>query len=339
MMISSPIKSQIMNEKLQHIFQSYLVGRVKPIAQQENTDIILNKQQQTIMMAHLPLEDLICIKQIMDAGKAGLSSLFQGNLSNAEQAYMTANQTIKTSQLNDEGSLVIQDNFNAAKGYFDYRQNKYESAKANLQISLDACMQLINKYDYDFLEGRTIHLACNILKIEACSGNYEKAIKIACYLIAKMKGNYNSSFYRDIDLLAPVQHLTFEDQYFLFTQVFGEVAKLLANCDENESSALVNLAVDLIDNGDHQGDQQFEREYIWFQNKKTLVRGKVIDFLELSSNFLVEGRSTSKLLWHATVLDVLKICQNLDSEIATKLQKQITKDFANYRYLPSVLKA
>ena len=339
MITSSHLENQIINEKLQQIFQSYLIGRVKPLVKNENIDVILDEQKKTIMMAHLPLEHLISIKQIMNAGKAGLAASFQDNVLDAEQAYITANETIKNSQLNDEGSLIIKDNFNAAKGYFDYRQRNYESARVNLNISLEACMALINKYGYDFLDGRAIHLACNILKIEACSGNHEKAMKIACYLITKMKGNYNSLLYKDIDLLEPVHHLSCEDQYFLFTQVFGEVAKLLATCSDDESNELVTLATDFLEDGNWTSDEQFDREYTWFQNKKTLVKGKIIEFLEQSSNFLAMGRSASKLLWHATVLDVLKICQNIDSEISRNLQRYITEDFANYKYLPSVLKA
>ena len=339
MIISPPTKNITINEKLQQIFQSYLIGRVKPLVKHSNTDFILNKQKQTIMMAHLPLEHLICIKRIMDAGQAGLAASFQGNVLDAEQAYTTATEKISKSQLNDEGYLVIQDGFNAAKGYFYYRQRDYESARVNLSTSLQACMALINKYGYDFLDGRTIHLACNILKIEACSGNHEKAIKIACYLISNMQGNYNSLLYKDIDLLEPVQHLSFEDQYFLFTQVFGEVAKLLASCSDDQSNELVTLATNFLEDGNWISDEQFDREYTWLKNKKTLVKGKIIEFLDASSNFLAVGRSASKLLWHATVLDVLKICQNIDSEISRKLQRYITEDFANYKYLPSILKA
>ncbi len=338
-MISLHLENQIINEKLQQIFQSYLIGRIKPLVKQENTDVILNIQRQTMMMAHLPLEHLISIKQIINAGQAGLAALFQGKLVDAKQAYTTANKIIKSSQLNDEGSLVIKDNFNAAQGYFDYRQENYESARENLNISLEACMALINKYGYDFLEGRTIHLVCNILKIEACSGNYEKAIKIACYLISNMKGNYDKSLYKDIDLLEPVQHLSFEKQHFLFTQVFGELAKLLANCSDDESNKLITLAANFIENDKLSLDEPLTREYIWFKNKRALVKGKIIEFLEESSDFLAAGRSASKLLWHATVLDVLKICKNIDSEISIKLQQQITEDFSNYKYLPSILKA
>lgn len=328
-----------MNKELQQIFQSYLVGREKPLSQNKNIDIILNKQKQTMMMAHLPLKNLISIKQIMNAGQAGLAALFQGNIIDAEQAYVTANKVIKTSQLNDESFLVIKDNFNAAKGYFDYRQRNYESARVNLRISLEACMALINKYGYNFLEGRPIHLACNLVKIEACSGNNEEAIKIACYLISNMKGNYNSSLYEDLNLLEPVQHLSFEDKDFLFTQVFEEVAKLLANLSNEESNKLVTLAANFIEDSNLSSGKQLGREYSWFQNKKKLVKGQIGEFLEASSYFLLEGRHTSKLLWHATVLDVLRICQNMDSEISIKLQQQITADFYKYNYLPSVLKA
>lgn len=328
-----------MNNKMQRIFQSYLIGQVKPIAENKNADAIINKQKQTIMMAHLPLEDLISIKQIMNASRAVLAASFKNNITDAKQAYITANEVIKNSKLNDESSLVIKDNFNAAKGYFDYRQSNYGSARENLHISLEACMALINKYGYDFLEGRQVHVACNIVKIEACSGNYEKAIKIACYLISNMKGNYNSSLYKDIDLLESVQHLSFEDQHFLFTQVFGEVAKLLAAISDDESNKLVTLAANFIENDNLLSDKQFDREYTWFKNKQTLAQGKIEEFLEESSKFLAEGRGYCKLLWHATVLDILKICKNIDSKISKKLQKQITEDFSNYKYLPSVFKA
>lgn len=328
-----------MDKQINKTFQSYLVGRFKPLPQSENIDATLNKRKETIMMAHLPLEHLISIKQISNAGQAGLAALFQGKLLDAKQAYTTANKIIKSSQLNDEGSLVVKDLFNAAKGYFDYRQGNYENARVNLHIALEACMALVNQYGYDFLQGRPIHLACNLVKVEACSGNYEKAIKIACYLINNMKGNYNSSLYRDINLLEPVQDLSFKNESYLFIQVFEEIAKLLASCNDNESNKLVDLASNLFRECNLPSNKQFDREYTWFKNRLALGKGKTIEFLEQSSDFLAEGRGSCKLLWHATVLDILKICKNIDSEISKRLQKQITEDFSNYKYLPSVLKA
>ena len=51
-------------------------------------------------------------------------------------------------------------------------------------------MALVNQYGYNFLQGRPIHLACNLVKIEACSGNHEQAIKIVGYLINNIEGSY-----------------------------------------------------------------------------------------------------------------------------------------------------
>lgn len=291
------------------------------------------------MMAHLPWENLIKIKKISNASQTGLAALFQNKLIEAKQAYTTANAKIKSSQLNDEGSLIVKDFFNASKGYFDYRQGNYESARVNLHIALEASIALVNQYGYYFLTGRPIHLACNLVKLEACSGNYEQAIFIACYLISNIEGSYNSLLYKDINLLEPVQHLSFKNESFLLIQVFEEVAKLLASCNDNKSNELVSLAVELLGESNLSSSQQFHREYTWLKNKLALRKGQIIEFLEESSNFLAEGRDSCKLLWHATVLDILKICKNIDSEISKKLQKQITEDFSNYKYLPSVLKA
>lgn len=328
-----------MNKKLQQIFQSYLLSQIQTSPKYKNIDDILNKQQQVTMIAHLPLKYLISIRQITNISQAGLAALFQNKPKDAEKAYLTVNKIIKSSQFNDEAFLLIQNNFNASKGYFDYRQENYEDAKVNLKVALEACIVLINKYNYSFLQGRPLHLACNLLKIEACSENKEKAIKIACYLISNIEGKYNDLLYDDINLLQPIQHLSFKNESFLLTQVFEEIAKLLASCQHKESNKLINLAADFLGECNSSPNTQFHREYTWFKNKQILAKGQIDDFLEESSKFLAEGRGSCKLLWHATVLDVLKICQNIDSEISRKLQKQIREDFANYKYLPSVLKA
>lgn len=327
-----------MNKYLHKLFQSYYYGRSKPLPKSENIDAILDNQMQMTMIAHLPLKDIISIKKIFNATQAGLTASFQGQLLNAKQANITANEIIKSSQFTYESSLIVKNTFNAYKGYFDYRQGNYEDARVNLHIALEACIALVTQYSYDFLQGRPIHLACNLVKVEACSENYEKAMKIACYLISHIEGNYNSSFYKDINLLESVQHLSFNHESFLFLQVFQEVAKLLASCNDNESNRLVTLASNLLGEP-NLSNKQFAREYTWFKNKQALVKGQIIEFIEESSKFLASGRGSSKLLWHATVLDILKICKNIDSEISKKLQKQITEDFLNYNYLPTVLKA
>ena len=327
-----------MNNKTQRILQSYLFSRVQSIPKRKNIDLILEQQQRAVIMASLSLENLISIKQIKKATERGLNALFQNQSLSAKQSYITANNIIQSSKLNDEASLVIKDEFNASKSYFDYRERNYESAKVNLQIALESCMALVNKYDYDFLQGRPVHLTCNLLKIEACSGNKEKAIKIACYLISIINGNHNDLLFKDIDFLKPVQHLSFKDEDFFLTQVFEEIAKLLASCQDKESNELINLATDFLEECNSPLDTQGYREYTWFKNKQTLAQGKINDFLEESSKFLAEGRGHCKLLWHATVLDILKIYQTIDSKISRKLQQQIIEDFAKYPYLPSVLK-
>ena len=328
-----------MNSYLFLLFQSYLLGFSKPLLKSKNVDATLNKRMKITMMAHLPLKNLISVKKINNVSQAGLAASFQSNLLDVEQVYATANTTIESSQLNNESYLIIRDRFNAAKGYFDYRQRNYESARANLYIALKSCMTLINQYNYDCLRGRPIHLACNLVKVEGCSENQERAIKIACYLISNLGDNCNNSLYEDIDLLKPIQHLSFKNENFLLTQIFEEVAKLLASCNDRKSNELVDLAVNLLEERNLSSNEQFYREHTWLKNKKVLAQGKTIEFLERASEFLIDGRGSCKLLWHATVLDILKICQNIDSEISKKLQQQITKDFSKYKYLPSVLKA
>jgi hypothetical protein len=328
-----------MYKQINKILQSYLLGRFRTLLKRENVDITLNKKMEMTMIAHLTLDNLIKIKKISNTSQAGLTALFQNRLDEAKQAYITTSEKIQSSLLNDESSLIVKDFFNASKGYFDYRQGNYQGAKENLQIALEACMTLVNKYDYSFLQGRPIHLACNLVKVEACSGNKEKAIKIACYLINVINGNHNNSLFNDINLLQSIQHLLLQDESFFITQVVEEIAKLLASCNEQESNQLITLANDLLEKSNLSPNIQSKREYAWLKNKQILAQGKIEDFLEESSKFIAEGRGSCKLLWHATVLDVLKICQNIDSEISKKLQKQIRDDFANYNYLPSVLKA
>ena len=327
-----------MDSSLQRIFQSYLLHNTQIVSIEQNIDTVLEVQKIAIMMSHLPIRDLISIKQVSAIIQNRLNVLFQEKMLDASEIYITVNNIVKYSRLKDESSLIIKDTFNAAKGYFDYRQKNYEDARKNLQIALESCTALINQYNYDCLRGRPIHLACNLVKVEACSGNNKKAIKIACYLISNIEGNCDNSVYKDINLLKPVQHLSFKNESFLLTQIFEEVAKLLASCEKRKSDELIYFAANLLKECNLISNKQFYREYTWFENKKVLAEGKTVEFLERASIFLAEGRGSCKLLWHATVLDVLKICQNIDSEISRKLQKQITEDFSMYKYLSSILK-
>ena len=329
---------KIMNNNLKQVFNIYLSSQSQNIKINKEIDLISNKQKNSIMMAHLQLKYLIKIKKICNASQAGLKAVFQGKLIDAKKQYIYSNNAIQYTQLNNESLLVIKDTFNAAQGYFDYRQGDYKNAKENLQIALEACIILVNQYGYNFLQGRPIHLACNLVKIEACSGNKERAIKIACYLISIINGNCNNSLFKDINLLQSIQHLSLQDESFLLTQVVEEVAKLLASCNDQQSNQLITLANDLLEKSNLSLKIQSKREYTWLKNKQTLAQGKIEQFLEESSNFIAEGRGSCKLLWHATVLDILKICQTTDSEISRNLQQQVTEDFAKYPYLPSVLK-
>lgn len=328
-----------MNKYLHKLFQSYSYGCSKPLPKSKNIDAILEKPMQMTMIAHLPLEDIVSIKKIFNASQAVLSASIQGKWLEAQQANITANEIIQSSQFTPESSIIVKNNFNASKGYFDYRQGNYEAARVNLHIALESCIALVTQYGYDFLQGRPIHLACNLVKVEACSGNHEKALKIACYLINHMEGKYDSSIAQEINLLESVQDLSFNYERFLFIQVFQEVAKLLASCKNEESNKLVDLASNIIGDEDFLSNKQFDREYTWFKNKQALAKGKIIEFIEESSKFLADGRGSCKLLWHATVLDILKICKTIDSEISKILQQQIIEDLVNYKYLPTVLKA
>ena len=82
-----------------------------------------------------------------------------------------------------------------------------------------------------------------------------------------MKGNRSKVLDTNINLLEPVKHLSFADTYFLFTQVFGEIAKLLANCDREEGKELIDLIDRYLGDDNWSSNKQFEQEYTWLQNK------------------------------------------------------------------------
>lgn len=324
---------------LHKIFANYLDKYIEHYQFYDNTDKTLSQQVKIKIISNLSLKYLLIIKKIFNVSKIGLLASFKNRINYANKTLNNVNKIIIHSELNKEASLIIENHVYPIKSYINYRQHDYKIAKENLYMALEACIDLVNKYHYYFLKGRPIHLICNLLKIEACSGNKEKAINIACYLTSIMNGNHNDLLFKDIDLLKPVQYLSFKDEDFLLTQVFEEMAKLLASCDKQEFNKLVNIATDTFAQCNLSSDIQSKREYAWFKNKQLLAQGKIEQFLEESSNFIAEGRGYCKLLWHDTVLDVLKICQTIDSEISRKLQEQIREDFAKYPYLPSVLKA
>ena len=74
--------------------------------------------------------------------------------------------------------------------------------------------------------------------------------------------------------------------------------------------------------------------YAWLRIKQALLKNKIPTFLELASRFLSTGRSKTPLLWYATVIDLIEICDEFHFPNSDLVKSEVASQAVNWEYFP-----
>ena len=120
----------------------------------------------------------------------------------------------------------------------------------------------------------------------------------------------------------------------MFAQVTSEVALILAGKKRqlaHDLFAVASANMQLQANG---SCHCHPRAHAWFLVKEAFVGNDVATFLERASHFLAEGRADTPLLWYATVIDLVALCDELELPDSKLLKWEIARDAVTWEYLP-----
>jgi hypothetical protein len=313
--------------------ENYRLGCAKPIQiTSETSDNLFTQKLQALIETRLPLPDKFIMRG--NARNRGVITTRQGDLMTAERAFVAARAPLQLNKLSLEGSLLYKSFLEQAEAYFDYRRGDFDQARNRTSEALAIDVVLEEEYGYEILLLHRIQLVQNLVRIDARCMCFDRAIELACQILSYLEGALEVLPIPGSWGSERVARQSPEDVAAMFAQVTSEVAVILAGKNRQlarDLFTIVSAHMQLEANGNC---HCHPRSYAWLLIKQAFVSNDVATFLERASPFLAEGRADTPLLWYATVIDLVALCDELNLQDSELLRQEIAKEAANWKYLP-----
>jgi hypothetical protein len=324
--------SKLIRTTLDH----YQQGRTKPIQTTPEISGNLAKHKlETFIEARLPLTDRLLMRKFENARTLGLIATRQGDLIKARRLFALARAPLKFDQLSPEGSLFYQSFLEQAEAYLDYRCGNFDQARNCTYQALAIDSALEEEYGYEILLLHRIQLVHNLARIDARCLYLNEAIRLISQILSYLAQESEALPIQGLWGCERVKRQSPKDVAAMFMQVSGEIALILADQEKQLASNLfaiiashLNLQIDI-------NRQCDPRSYSWLLVKQAFVNKDVPKFLKLTSQFLAKGRGNNPLLWYATAIDLIAICEEINSSDSELVKQEITKDSRTWEDLPA----
>ncbi|HYX14560.1 MAG TPA: hypothetical protein VE944_09355 [Nostoc sp.] len=323
------------SELIQTALENCQRGSRKPIQLPPgNLDRSFSQKLVTLMESRLPLTDKLLLRWCQDALHQALVAARCGQIVMAKQFFTKARTPLESDTLSIEGGLICKSFHEVAEAYLDYRQSAFDQARTRLFEGLAIDVLLEEKYGYELLYLHRLQIALHLVRIDVGCMCFESAIDLACQLLSYLEGASEalplpgSWGSKRVALLPPELAAT------MFVQITDQVALALAGKNHQVTRnlfAVVSHHMQLQANGNC---QCHPRSHAWFLIKQAVVSNDIATFLERASHFLTEGRADTPLLWYATVVDLVALCDELALPESELVRQEIAKDAVIWEYLP-----
>lgn len=284
------------------------------------------------MKTRLPSTDRLLMHKFGNARERGLLAARRGDLMLAEQTFGAARLLLELNQLSTEGSLLYQSFLEQAESYLDYRRGDFEQARNRIYQALAIDVTLEEEHEYDILLLNRIQLVHNLVRIDGHCMYLERAIELACQILSYLQGKLEvlpipGNWGYERVLRQPPEFVG-----AMFAQVTGEVALILAGKSRQVVRDL--FAVTSTNLQVNANSHCHPRSYAWLLVKQAFASNDVALFLARASQFLSEGRADRPLLWYATVIDLILLCEELDLPDSELFTQEVARDAATWEHLP-----
>lgn len=323
------------NELLETTLENYRLGCAKPIqfALEKYGDSFTHTLYMQ-MKNRLPLTDQVLMQQAANARENAVMAARRGELVMAERLFTEARAPLESNSLSLEGRLLHRSFLEQAETYLDYRNGDFDRVYARTSEALAIDVVLEEEYGYKILHIHRIQLLHNLVRTEARRMRFEHAIELASQLLAYLEGVLEVLPFSGFWGSEYVVHQPKEVVAATFAQIASEVAVILAGKNPqlaSEMLAVVKHHIQLQACGSHYGHP---RAYAWFLIKEAFVGNDIATFLERASHFLAEGRTDTPLLWYATVVDLVALCNDFDEPCSLVVKREVALDAASWKLFP-----
>ncbi|MBD2526763.1 hypothetical protein [Nostoc sp. FACHB-133] len=300
----------------------------------EYFETLLSFQLEFLIKRRFPLTEQLILNWSTNVRSQGLAAARRGQFVDSEQLFAKARTPLEKGKLSHEGSLLHKSFQEPAEAYLDFRRGYFDKARNRIFEALVSDAVLEDEFGYDLLFIHRLHLVKNLVRIEANSNCFNRAIDLASQLLSYLKGSLDILPILGIANRKRLMCQSSELVAAMFTQVTNEVALILTGKKgqlANELFGIISAQMQLTTDDNRHYDSQSEA---WFIVKQAFVSNNIETFLKQASPFLAERRSDTPLLWYATVIDLICLCDDLDFSGSNLFKLEVAQEAANCQYLP-----
>ncbi len=322
-------------ELIQNTLKNFRQGCLKPIqAPVSDFFVLFYNDWQIFIKTKLSLTDQYLLNNLEKIRTKGLNAARQGELIKAEQHFKMARTRLTLDKLSAQTSLLAKSSLERSEAYLDYRFGDFDKARNRTFEILENYVFLEREYGYEILFLRRLQLLCNLVQLEAGCMHYEEAIKLAYQLLSYLEGRLEVLPVPGDWGRERVLRQSPELMAATFAFVTYEIAKILVAKNHdlvNKLFTIVSFNLQLqVNNNCH----CHPRSYSWLFVKQAFANKDIPKFLELAAKFLAEGRADTPLLWYATVIDLVMLCDELELPESQLIKQEILKDSIKWEDCP-----
>jgi hypothetical protein len=339
MVAKSSSISHALDGLIETTLESYRQGckRIIDLKSKESGDYfenLLSFQLESLIKKRLPLTDQLIFNWSTNIRSQGLAAARRGQFVTAEQLFAKARTPLELGKLSHEGSLLQKSFQEPAEAYLDYRRGHFDKARNRIFEALVSDAVLEDEFGYNLLFIHRLHLVKNLVRTEANSKCFNRAIELASQLLSYLKGSLDILPILGISDRERLMCQSSELVAAMFTQVTNEVALILIGKKRqfaNELFAIISTQMKLQTNDN---SHYYSQSEAWFIVKQAFVSNNVEAFLERASQFLADRCGDTPLLWYATVIDLISLCDDLDFPGSNLFKLEVAQEAVNCPYLP-----
>ncbi len=319
--------------------ESYRQGCTKPIENRpESSGDLFSYNLQTKLESSLPLTDRLLMRCGAKARSEGLLAARRGHLVIAERYFAEARATLESNRLSFEGKLLYKSFLEQSQAYLDYCRGDFDRVHTRTLEALAIDILLEEEYGYDILLLHRIQLLHNLVRTDARCMRRDSALQLASQLLGYLAGRLEV-----LPILAAwgFDRLARQPKELvgvMFAQITGEVALILAGENRQFVGKLFAVVTRYLDDSTDDNSLPHPQANAWLLMKQAFVKNDISTFLEHSSKFLAQGRADTPLLWYATVIDLVDMCDTNVPE-SELVKQEVFKDATTWKYLPQKLLA
>ncbi|HEY5060696.1 MAG TPA: hypothetical protein VII52_04120, partial [Gemmatimonadaceae bacterium] len=141
-------------------------------------------------LARVALSDRCVLQKVAEPRERALALARRGQYDDAECLIKRAAILATVGQLSPPARLYAHSLQQAAQSYLSFRRGNHAEARARMLAAIDTTEQLADWWtDSELVTCRRVHLAHNLMRVEAASGASHRAIEIGTRLLASLGGD------------------------------------------------------------------------------------------------------------------------------------------------------